>query len=1089
MGACPGCATEVEEAANFCPHCGKRLQAPAGEELKEEELKVVTILFCDLVGSTEMAQTLGLTLHKRATIAFADIARSAVEDHGGQTGALHGDGIIAVFGIPLAHDYDALSAVTAARELQRELADLGMEEPYRQHNLTFRVRVAVHTGRVVVSEADALEERVTGHTVNVARRLQEAAEPDGILIGAETYQLVRDTVSASRVGPLTLKGVSEPVEAYQVLEANPEGRGRLPSLFRAKMIGRDLEFDLLRTLFERAEARRRCHLVTVLGRAGVGKTRLADEFSGEIGERARVLKGVCLPYGDSVTFFPMTQIIREAIGTESRDPKVVHELLSELLTGDDHDRDRQAVSQIEQLLGTGEHPATDLPGDTPAALRRLLESLAQREPVVVLIEDLHEAEPILLETLEVIAESTHDIPLLLVCMARPDELFERRRQWPGGRLNSTSLLLSPLTSQESKQLVRELLGSGQLDPRVSQHITDLSQGNPFILQELLVTLVDQGLLRELDGRWIMTSDLTKESAVPPKIEALLTARLDRLDNDERKVIDCAAVVGQRFHDTDIDALSRSMSLSQVRDCLRRLAHQELVQPDHRATPLLPTGGEGFAFRHNLIRNAVYERMMEPVRAELHESYATWLERAAGDRISQVEELIAHHLYQGYTYRRRLGESEASRRLAERAGKRYAALGQRAALRGDAKLTSQLLGRAAALLPADHPTRLQVLPDLAEAEQSRGDLRRAMHVYDDIVKTATAAGDPTTRHHAELGRLHVTAFQDSDTFLRHGSARIQALIPELERLDDRLGLGKAWYLSAYLDWAMDRNGAAMGKAERALGLVRSVRNKRWEAYAVRLRCLSMYWGPAHISEVQQYSKQALSLAQRSNLPDLEAGARTILARCAAMEEDFDKARDENRRAVNITINLGELLTQATDCITEGLIELLAGRLPAAEDALRKGYEALEQMGGTGPLATVAAMLGRVLWRQQNYEEAEEFARICERVASRRQADTQAKWRSVRAVVLARRGKGEEAEEAERLAREALEFAERTDQPDTLAEAHADLAEVLGMTGRQAEAFNQFKQALTNYERKGNLAAAAQIRSQMAPLSAYEVIETG
>jgi predicted ATPase/class 3 adenylate cyclase len=1078
MLTCPSCNAAVDQTANFCAQCGERLRA---KEPAEDQLKVVTIVFCDIVRSTELAQQLGLTLHKRITDAFAETARRVVAAHEGEPGVAHGDGIMAIFGIPVAHEDDALRAVKAAVQLRDVLANLARSQQ-REHGHGFSVRIAVHTGRVAVSEANTVDEQVSGHPLNLARRLQEAAEPGGVLLSDETYDLVRDAVRAAKVQPLDLKGISARVEAYRLLEVLPGKQVEMPGLI-APMIGRDPEQDMLLRLFERAVVRRSCHLVTVFGRAGVGKTRLANEFRQALEDRAQVLWGECLSYGDSVTFWPMAQIVRQAAGIVPEDtPAIAHERLSRLIVGDDRERDRQAVSQIEQLLGIGVQTPTDLPGDTAGALRRMLESLARRGPVVVLVEDLHWAEPVLLGTLEHICSSTREAPLMVVCMARPDELFERRKHWPGGRLNATSMLLSPLSSEEGEQVVEESLG--QLDPDALAHITYLAQGNPFMLQEVLRDLIQRGVLRLLDDRWIATTDLARES-VPPKIEALLTARLDRLDPDDFKVIERAAVVGGQFHNTDIQALWSEVTLAEVNDRLEVLVRQELIQPDRAAAAPLPTEhGEGFRFRHILIRNAVYSRMTEPVRADLHELYADSLEARAGERISEFDELMGYHLYEAYQYRRNLRDLERSRRLAERAGERYAAAGQRAAARGDIPLTSAWLERAAMLLPAEHPMRLRILPDLADAAQSGGDLNRAMQVYDDIVQQATSVGDQQAALNAELGRLYVIAFKDSDAFLRHGRERIEALIPALESLGDRLGLAKAWYLLSYLDWAMSRNEAAKEKVERALSLVRKARNKRWEAYAVRLRCLSMYWGPAHVAEVERFNTDALKIARRANMRSLEAGALTIFARCAAMRRDFQTARNYNRQAINITTDLGELLTQATDCISEGLVELQAGELTAAERALLAGYNALKDMGGTGPLANVAALLARVLLRQERYDDANGFTEICEQVASVYQVDAQVKWRSVRAIVLAHQG---ELKQAERLAREALEHAERTDQPDTLAEAHADMAEVLRLALRRSEAVNHYERALEHYESKGNLVAASYVRAQIVQLRTHGEIE--
>ncbi len=358
MATCPSCGTEVPEQANFCLTCGTRLRSASSAE--EGELKVVTVVFCDVVRSTELSEQLGLETLQRTMDRFAETARRVLGSHGGLPGKRHGDSVMAVFGIPVAHDDDALRAVRAGLELQQALGPLG-EDLEREHGVPLQVRVGINTGRVLVHEADSLEERITGPAANVARRLEEMGDPGGVLIGEDTHQLVRDAVRTEEVKELVLQGVAEPVSAFRLLEVLPGKPGRIPRL-RAPMLGRDLEHELLLALFARVVAERSCHLVTVLGRAGVGKTRLADEFRRGLEDRALVLRGHCLEYGDAVTFWPVVQIARRAAGiAPTDDPTVAHERLTSLFGSDE--RDRQALSQIEQLLGITD-AASELPGDS-----------------------------------------------------------------------------------------------------------------------------------------------------------------------------------------------------------------------------------------------------------------------------------------------------------------------------------------------------------------------------------------------------------------------------------------------------------------------------------------------------------------------------------------------------------------------------------------------------------------------------------------------------------------------------------------------------------------------------------------------------
>jgi tetratricopeptide (TPR) repeat protein len=334
-----------------------------------------------------------------------------------------------------------------------------------------------------------------------------------------------------------------------------------------------------------------------------------------------------------------------------------------------------------------------------------------------------------------------------------------------------------------------------------------------------------------------------------------------------------------------------------------------------------------------------------------------------------------------------------------------------------------------------------------------------------------AGHQGQATHATIGRLRLTALHDPERFLREGRDQVELAIPVFERLEDPLGLAKAWHLLAYLDWTRGRLSVAGAAAEKARTFAKKARDPYWEATILGQHCLILYWGPTPFGEVERRTAATLEEAERRRMRGLEATALTVLARVAAQRGDLDRARKLLRSADNITSDLGESLTQAADCISQALVELLGDDLAAAEDILRSGYLSLEQMGATGPLASVAAMLARVVLLRGRGDEAEELTRTCERLAAPNQLDAQMKWRSIRAIALARRG---DEEDAESLARRAVSLADETDQLDSRAEARVDLAEVLRQVGRHGEAGRELERAIRMYREKGNEVAEATAR---------------
>jgi predicted ATPase/class 3 adenylate cyclase len=1065
MKACPACEAPVPSDAEQCPECGA--------DVGESQHRLVTVLFCDVVDSSGLEEQLGPEATRHYMDRYQRLAQQVLQGHGGSVGHRRGDGFMTVFGLPDLHDDDALRAVRAAAQFQQELAPLRAEVE-EQFSFPLKVRVGVNTGTALVGDGEALEERITGETANLAKRLEAAADPDSIFLGVETFKLVRDAVEVEdREVEVKVRGAMRSLPAYRVLEVLPGRPGRIRRQDRP-MIGRVIEQKLLELMFERTLAESRCHLITTLGPAGVGKSRLIEEFAKQLGSRATILRGHCLSYGDSVTFWPIIEIVHYAAGIEPADsPEQVHERLAQLVA-DEHQAD-QITLHVAQLLGTSAE--VELSGDTPWALRRLLEALARTGPLVVLIEDLQWAEPTLLEALEHIAEHAIDTPILLIGIGRPDELLLRYPHWPSGKLNVTSVQLSPLSDTEAEELIGHLV-EGELDLAAQAQITRKAQGNPLILEELTDALMGDGVLHREDGQWTLARNLDDVS-LPLSIHALLAGRLERLDDSEREVLERAAIVGEQFHLGDISVLVPGRSSEEISKLLEGLIRHELIRRDFDAAVPLPTeSGPGYRFHHILIRNVAYEGMSERLRALLHERYADWLERGSGERIGLFDELIAYHLSKAVDYLAMIpAQGERRRELARRAGMRFASAGRRAAARGDIRPTTSWLDRASQLLPPDDPARLEVLPDLAGALQAGGRLEAAMKVYDEMISAAQLVGAEDRLKHAALGKLHVTAFRDPDRFLREGPDEVQRAIHVFEREKDLLGLAKAYYFLAYAEWAMGKSTAAGRSAKRARAYARDANDKRWEAHILHLRCLVSYWGPAPLDEVVDDAWTAHAIAGEAGMGGLEAAALTILARVAAMRDNIPEARRLRQEANAITHNLGELLTQATDSVSDGLIELLDENLAGAEQVLLKGHRALQGMGGAAPGASIAAMLARVYLEQRRYADAERMAMECKAKASERQFDMQIRWRAIWAVVRARRG---EQAEAEPLAKEAVRLALQGDQLESRAEAHAGLAEVLRLAERREEAANELQKALDLYEQKGSQRLAKWVRRELAAL---------
>jgi class 3 adenylate cyclase/tetratricopeptide (TPR) repeat protein len=1065
MRTCPQCAAENPPHARFCLECGTSFEAGTAESRR-----VVTVLFCDVTGSTELGHRHDPEQLRRVMLRYAQEARTVIERHGGTVEKFIGDAVMAVFGIPVVHEDDALRAARAGLELRAAVGRLN-EELEREVGVTIRTRTGINSGQVIAGDDSRGEGFVTGDAVNVAKRLEEAAPPGEILIGGETYRLVRDAVRAQALDPLQVAGKPERIAAYQLLAVLP---GALPHArrFDSPMVGRERELALLESAFARTMRERSCHLFTVYGSAGVGKSRLLGEALTQIGPNAKVLRGACLPYGEGITFWPVVEIIKQATGISEDDPEdEARRKIAMLL--EDVETAGVVIERLAEVVGLAGKAGTAEEGFW--AVRKLFESLAQKQPLIIVFDDMNWAEPTLLDLVEHVAEWSRDAPILLVCLTRP-EIVEQRPGWAGGKWNATSIFLEPLSDQESALLIGNLVGETVFDDAVRARIQEAAAGNPLYVEEMVSMLMDEGVLHRENGRWVVAGDLS-QVRVPSSIQVLLASRLDQLAGPERRLLERAAVEGNVFHHAAVEALATADDRESVDRTLQALVRKELVRPERPAF----TGEEGFRFRHPLIREAAYEALPKQTRGDLHEAYAAWLEGRAGE----YEEIRGYHLEQAFLYRGQLRPpSEQDRHLGGRASALLGSAGRRALSRGDVPAAVDLLERAASLLPDGSDERLELLPELAAALGEAGELARAESFVDEAVAGGRSAGI----RHVELAGLIERA---SLLMLSDPAAtdelreEVEAAVPALEELGDDRILASARAVLG-LRFGLWKGRVAWGEEqlELALGDARRAGDRRQEASILNMLCFAAVNGPTPVSEAVRRIGEIGEAARGDRL--VQAGVARHLALLEARRRGFDEARLLAARAQATYEELGmELVARATGAFAHGEIELLAGDYEAAERELRAGATALERMGERGYLSSISAYLAETVYRLGRLDEAEGLARGSLERASEDDLWSQALSRGTLAKVLAHGGA---FDEAERYGRTAVVLVGDTDALDLHGTALLDLAEVLQHAGRHEEAAENAERALRNFEQKENEVSAERARALLAaaarPLTASE-----
>lgn len=958
----------------------------------------------------------------------AEAAVDAIERHGGSVESLLGDSIVGVFGIPFAHEDDALRAARAAAELGDGGTANETPEPGRPDGPATRIGIA--TGEVTPpvrsgTVAEALEEPLA-----LAARLADAASPGETLLAGATRGLLGDAALVDLVE-------APPGAAWRLGGLAPDPPP-LAEPLRAPLVGRLGELDQLRQAFERAVEARTPHLFTILGVAGVGKSRLARELTASLAEEATVLAGRCAPYGEGITFWALEEIVRQLAGTGA---------ISDLL--EDEPQADLVARRVAEAIGTAAPSSSR--EEIFWAVARLFEALARRRPLVLVFEDIHWAEPSFLDLIEYLAERGREAPILLLCLAR-EELLEKSPAWGGGKRNAATLLLEPLGESECDALIDGLIGG--LPEATRARALEVAEGNPLFLEQIVAMLADP---RRANG----------ELPIPATIQALLASRLDRLGPGERGVIERAAVVGREFWPEAVADLLPEAARPLTRRHLDALARKELVHPAPSDLP----GQEAFRFGHTLIQQVIYRAIPEGHRAALHERVAAWFERSAEEVGMGREEIAGYHLERAVYDRTGLGAAdEEVRETAAGAAERLAAAGERAFSRGDTPAAVNLLERATALLPDGDRARVKLLPDLGFALFEDGEPTRAREVLTEAIEGGRASGDRAVqwRARAKLDYMRMYTERELDPErLAHDAGRA---LEVLEEVGDEVGMAMTSNTLAEARWMTGDLLGSAGAAERAAEHASRAGNRREEALAIGQLAWCVLHGPTRVAEGARRLERIRDDAASN--PVLEVIVSGFLAVHGAMRGEVEDARAEIGRCRTLTRDLGLRWEAGELDLLSSYVELLAGHPTAAERDMREARDAFEEIGDRWFLATVAVDLPRAVYEQGRPDDALPLVEAIDDEPAPADREWQVKRRGIRARLLAESG---EPQKAVSLAREAVALAADSDFLWLHANVLTDLAATLRAAGQPEEARAADDDATRLHQRKGNLVSARVART--------------